>query len=318
MFVIRLLRALPFRCRHHMCSPTSPAEVLPSRRQQPSKKNTRFGNRDVLDSRSIASSSLSGDPSPRLRRACFPCIVRIASAGSDRSSDIGSRRRRVRTVGQGCPADPVQVSICRLVVHPHSVFMYFCSTVSADAGFMLEIATIRRKPGRASLRSRQSRHVLKSWFGRVIPRFAADFPRRIRAASYDGSKIYRSFAIPNRRALRSDLTAGDIEPVTTEIDGRTGSPSETRWNGVRSLRGDGLDLDPDPFREVSDLDGASGWRFVVEEPAVGLVHLVEVVDVGEEDRRLEHVAHVESLLGEDRFDVREGPFGLGRDRFVGE
>ena len=72
------------------------------------------------------------------------------------------------------------------------------------------------------------------------------------------------------------------------------------------------------LRDGAGADGAPGRRVLVEELAVGLVELVEVVDVVEEHGRFEHVVQREPLGLEYRRDVLETLPGLLGDRFVVE
>jgi len=63
---------------------------------------------------------------------------------------------------------------------------------------------------------------------------------------------------------------------------------------------------PTPFGERAGLHGRPGGRRFLEVARVRLVHLVEVVDVGEEDGRFEHVRRICARLVEHGHEVVEG------------
>jgi len=75
---------------------------------------------------------------------------------------------------------------------------------------------------------------------------------------------------------------------------------------------------PTPFGERAGLHGRPGGRRFLEVARVRLVHLVEVVDVGEEDGRFEHVRRICARLVEHGHEVVEGLLGLFGDRRVVE
>src|SRR5207253_956940 len=82
--------------------------------------------------------------------------------------------------------------------------------------------------------------------------------------------------------------------------------------------GDRLDLHEGARREPRDLHRRAGRRRVADVPRVHLVHPPEVVEVLEEDRRLDEAVERRPGLLEDRAQVGEDLLGLRADLAAGE
>ena len=67
-------------------------------------------------------------------RRCLNSVSSIAACPGIKTTLQAPGRECCRpiahTVGQSCLGDPVRASTCRVVVHPGSVFTYYCPTVS--------------------------------------------------------------------------------------------------------------------------------------------------------------------------------------------
>ena len=77
--------------------------------------------------------------------------------------------------------------------------------------------------------------------------------------------------------------------------------------------GDRLDLDPRALRQRGDGERRARRRRVAHEPGVDRVEGREVVDVGEEARRLDDVGEGAARRVEHRLEVAQHPLGLGLD-----
>src|SRR6185295_1055541 len=110
-------------------------------------------------------------------------------------------------------------------------------------------------------------------------------------------------------------------PVRRRRRGTRRGPSlvrSPRLCGPRLDQGDCLDLDERARWELGDLDGRAGGRLVARLRCVHLVHALEVVEVLEEDGRLDESVEAASGGLQDRTEICERLFGLLLDRLAGD
>src|SRR5919198_1913161 len=120
--------------------------------------------------------------------------------------------------------------------------------------------------------------------------------------SRPGTRKSASFASTPRSSSRT-------APPTTYAS----KPSDPTYSSTRLDECDRLDLDERAGGQLRDLDGGAGRRRITDVLDVHLVHAREVVEVLQEDRRLDDPVERAARRLEDRPQVREHLLGLTAD-----